>query len=237
MATPSNDTQTSEMTSNKLLIAGEKIWIPPILLRREDSVLESRAHISVQADRMKELYPHFKVVFRNSWGIAWKGFVKPASKKYEILILCTPGCDLQDISIAAWPVSVFVTSGLQRRENAPNEPIPHLYRCTQFHHLCLYHPKHDAWNQYQEYIAEDIVLWASQWLLTYEFWHITGEWVAPGAHPENREKTPREEEQVDIKHITPTQRYKRYIYTIPLLHHMTYILPPIVITSEESNSR
>lgn len=223
-------TQTSGPISSKEENPRDAVWVPPLSLRNKGSVRRSRAWISAQDDRMKELYPKFKIVFRNSWGIAWKGVVQPAFKKYEILILFIPGCDRPEISIEAQPVSVFVTSGLHRRSEAPDEPIPHRYPCTQFHELCLYHPVSDSWNQYEEYIADDIVFWASQWLLTYEFWHLTGEWVAPGAHPEIGDKERKEEIQKEARHIIPTQKYRRYTYARPLLYHMTYILPPLVIT-------
>jgi hypothetical protein len=33
-------------------------------------------------------------------------------------------------------------------------------------------------------VALTIIPWAAQWLVCYEIWHATGQWVGGGAHPE-----------------------------------------------------
>jgi len=62
--------------------------------------------------------------------------------------------------------------------------VPHTYigDC-----LCLYYPDYDEWTSAM-YIAETIVPWISLWLMYYEAWLATGEWLGGGIKHESREK-------------------------------------------------
>lgn len=61
--------------------------------------------------------------------------------------------------------------------------IPHTYPEKR---LCLYHPAKHEWSQ-QMYVAKTIIPWASLWLVYYEFWQMTGEWLGGGEHPRLRQ--------------------------------------------------
>lgn len=237
MELPSDNTRISGMIWNRVTGFRRPVWEPLLPLREEalrkaETVRRSHVLVSLDKERMQKNYPDFQVLFETKWGIAWKGFVQPASKRYEILILYTPGCEFEDITIKRRPVSVFVTSGLSRREEEPDKRVPHLYASSQFPKLCLYHPTLDAWSYRTNYIADDIVFFASQWLLTYEFWHLTGEWVAPGAHPDNGDKTDVSISELEISTVADTGKFDELVYTVPLLQHMPHILPPLPVIKD-----
>lgn len=48
--------------------------------------------------------------------------------------------------------------------------------------LCLYYGPAREWTP-DKMIADTIVPWASEWLLHYEFWLVTGIWHGGGIHP------------------------------------------------------
>jgi len=66
----------------------------------------------------------------------------------------------------------------------PGKPLPHVYDSGQ-QRLCLYYP--GGWNASMS-IAHTIVPWASEWLLFYELWLATGEWLGGGIHIESHKK-------------------------------------------------
>jgi len=69
---------------------------------------------------------------------------------------------------------------------------PHLYLGER---LCLYLPKTGEWTK-EMLLSETIIPWASEWLLHYEIWRITGEWYGGGIHPQ---KTRRRKEETNIR--------------------------------------
>lgn len=66
----------------------------------------------------------------------------------------------------------------------PGEPLPHVYPGDE---LCLYYE--DEFVGTQHFIADTIVPWTSEWLMYYESWMTTGEWLSDEApHPVGLEK-------------------------------------------------
>lgn len=61
--------------------------------------------------------------------------------------------------------------------DVPDDALPHTFRDGD---LCLHLP--GEWNAGQ-LIAHSIVPWASEWLLHYELWRATGEWLGGGHEP------------------------------------------------------
>jgi hypothetical protein len=80
------------------------------------------------------------------------------------------------------PLILVVSPTLKMREGAAS--IPHTYVGTK---LCLYYPDYEEWSS-DKYIAETIVPWISLWLLYYEGWLATGEWLGGGIEHGNGEK-------------------------------------------------
>ncbi len=65
------------------------------------------------------------------------------------------------------------------RERVPGERIPHTYESNR---PCLYYPGRQEWVPHKP-IALTIVPWLFEWLVYYEAWLATGEWLGGGLHP------------------------------------------------------
>ncbi len=100
--------------------------------------------------------------------IIWTGKLQPtsASVTYTVRV---------DHRMGQVPQVLVLDPPLERR---PGEELPHVYRGD---HLCLYYG--DEFDDSKDFIAHTIVPWASEWLLHYELWLITGEWYGGGIHP------------------------------------------------------
>jgi hypothetical protein len=68
------------------------------------------------------------------------------------------------------PVVTVVSPELQTRQG---EPLPHVYSGDE---LCLYYGS--EFDGGEHFIADTIVPWTSEWLMYYEMWLTTGEWLA-----------------------------------------------------------
>lgn len=67
---------------------------------------------------------------------------------------------------------------LERRPEAPDEPIPHTFQEHRpgQERPCLYF---DEWHP-SKYFAYTIIPWTSEWLSHYELWRMTGVWTGGG---------------------------------------------------------
>lgn len=120
----------------------------------------------------------------NRLGI-WRGTIQGLSQVYEIQIVYTRRkreTDLFDFAIAWFPEVTVISPPLQRRADAPEMPIPHIYTTGESEHdvLCLFDPRADGWSRDQP-IADTIMVWTASWLRFYEAWHATGIWHGGGA--------------------------------------------------------
>lgn len=120
-----------------------------------------------QIGRMSSTYPGFSVRFRRS-SVSWTGELQPsaASQTYKVRI---------DYCLRMRPKVWILAPKLRRRE--PRERIRHTFADGS---ICLH--LHEEWTP-QMHIAETIVPWLALWLLHYEAWHATGEWLG-GGHDE-----------------------------------------------------
>jgi hypothetical protein len=144
--------------------------------------MESKNFIKVKkvtlAQQAAELIAHYPGTIcridRNH--LLWNGTLVPTplSETYHLKLT---------YSIETNP-KTFVTS--PRLIIPEGKHLPHVYDQYK-QRLCLYYPlgKSD-WNP-SMYIAHTIVPWASEWLLFYELWLATGEWLGGGIHP-NKDK-------------------------------------------------
>lgn len=95
-----------------------------------------------------------------------------------------------EYELGAAPRVYVVRPALERRGG--RRP-PHLYDGG---HLCLYRGAHE-WNG-RMLVADTTLPWASEWLLFYELWLATGDWLARGEHP-GRGRTRRERRRADTR--------------------------------------
>jgi hypothetical protein len=115
---------------------------------------------AIQQTSVKHWFPSFSSNFCRA-AVTWKGQLqpRPGSPLYAISIKYRPGR----------PPLVRVLRPQIRRD------APHLYTDG---YLCLYWPKDLSWNS-SRLVGETVIPWAAQWLLFYELWLDTGEWLGP----------------------------------------------------------
>jgi hypothetical protein len=58
------------------------------------------------------------------------------------------------------------------------EKLPHVFD-TKKQQICLHYGPFGEWDSAM-FLALKIIPWASEWLLFYELWVITGEWLGEG---------------------------------------------------------
>lgn len=124
---------------------------------------------------MKLRWPEFNGCRLGDGMLRWNGPLKPKARLYHVAIFWKPGA-------MSLPYVWLYDPALQPRAGGSFADIPHLifYEEDPEHSgLCLFDPEGEEWSP-ADLIAETTVPWASEWLLYYELWHLTGEWLAPG---------------------------------------------------------
>lgn len=120
-----------------------------------------------QHQRMSARHPQFRLLALKPHLAEWQGLVQPS-----------PLSDAYTVRVRyekyKGPRILVVSPALRLREGAAS--IPHTYVGNR---LCLYYPDYEEWSS-DKYIAETIVPWISLWLLYYEAWLATGEWLGGG---------------------------------------------------------
>jgi hypothetical protein len=117
-----------------------------------------------QIGRMSSTYPGFRATFHRG-DVSWTGNLQPSaiSQTFKVKI---------DYSLRRRP-KVWV---LDPKPQSPDrhKRVRHTFSDGS---ICLH--LHDEWTP-QMYIAETIVPWLGLWLLHYEAWHATGQWLGGG---------------------------------------------------------
>lgn len=123
-----------------------------------------------QVMRMTICHPQLKPSWRGTRA-TWTGLLQPsaASGEYRVRV---------DYRLGDSPKVSVLSPPLRRREDGG--PIPHVYPGNR---PCLYLPRSGEWDP-NMFIAETIVPWTALWLLYYEGWLATGEWLGGGQHPD-----------------------------------------------------
>lgn len=117
---------------------------------------------------MSACYPHF--AGRGNHKVrTWIGKVQPSDMSPEYLVKIR-------YELGKRPKIYVLSPALRDRDG---ERIPHIYPDNT---LCTYLPRAKEWTS-AHLIADVLVPWISDWLLFYEAWHATGEWLADAAHP------------------------------------------------------
>jgi hypothetical protein len=122
--------------------------------------------VALQVLRMRQFYPHFRESWNDS-GARWIGIVRPTelSDVYETEVF---------YRFERAPRVRVINPALRKRSDGA--PIPHRYAGG---YLCLYFDRAQEWTPAM-FIADTIIPWTSLWLLYYELWHATGEWLGGG---------------------------------------------------------
>ena len=126
--------------------------------------------ISKQISSMKRKFPHFEVSFLQKNGLKVTGDIQPTARSNKYFF------ELKYYLPVAIPKVKILHPQLEKKNN---ENIPHMYHGD---FLCLYQPKYNEFEA-NKYLSEHLIDWVSLWLYYYETWHITGEWLGGGEHP------------------------------------------------------
>lgn len=134
------------------------------------SFRNKQLNLIVQAETLRRKFPgSYCRTFKNVF-LIWKGNIRPTplSQLYKVRLR---------YKIGERPDTRIISPKL---ESYNNEPIPHVFSQER---LCLYIG--DEWTPNMN-MADTIIPWVSDWLLYYEFWLVTGEWLGGGTHPSKK---------------------------------------------------
>ncbi|MDC8012798.1 hypothetical protein [Tahibacter soli] len=146
-----------------------------------------------QIARMRSRFPDFRLTFDGGWCVNWVGHVRPLCQRYELRIAYSLGRWIGDIWVASIRPQIWLVDPALElyTEFAPGERVPHIYFDSKHplnSRLCVFDPQSDEWDSSLA-IADTIVPWVIDWLVSYEGWHATGKWTGGGRHPALSEDT------------------------------------------------
>lgn len=137
-----------------------------------------------QIRSMQLRFPGFRIVANGGWLVCWEGEVRPLSQSYRLRILYVLKDRLGPMLVASYYPMIWLLEPALRLEtpHAPGAIVPHIYRNAdnpRSSRLCTFDPAADEWTRDMA-IADTIVPWAIDWLVSYEGWLATGEWTGGG---------------------------------------------------------
>lgn len=148
--------------------------------------------VDEQDAEIRRLFPDFRLMAHADWIAVWEGPLKPASKTYRVRIVHFRRTLFEGWTLANDYVTVYVVDPLVGAQMLASEKLlPHIYwneRNPAWPALCLWDPAEMFWTPEMS-IATTIIPWTSEWLLFFEYWQISGEFLGPGRHPPRRRKT------------------------------------------------
>lgn len=147
--------------------------------------------VDEQDVEIRRLFPDWRLKVHADWMGVWEGPLKPASKTYTVRIVYFRRTFFDGWELANNYITVHVVDPLVGAEMLANETIlPHIYwneRNPAWPALCLWDPAEMFWTPEMS-IATTIIPWTSEWLLFFEYWQISGEFLGPGRHPPRRRR-------------------------------------------------
>lgn len=134
-------------------------------------IIQRNKTIAEQVFSMRGIYPHFHTIFTSHNSMRVIGFLQPTARSciYQFVL---------KYHLADRPKTQIISPMLSK--NRKGEEIPHTYQNDL---LCLYHPNYGEFRK-TDFLSQTIVPWTSLWLYYYEVWHLTGEWLGGGEHPQ-----------------------------------------------------
>jgi hypothetical protein len=143
--------------------------------------MSSRLFAEEQIKRVAARFPDLKVKMGGPWLVIWEGPIRSFSREYLVRIFWHRWWPGKEFSVPNTKPQVFVLDPplLDRTD----QRIPHLYRRDTPPKICAWDPLTDDWDSTQA-IADTIIPFIIQWLCSYELWRASGDWPAPGRHPE-----------------------------------------------------
>lgn len=124
-----------------------------------------RISLTQQAIRLQTVYPHLERPLVQRGRLLWAIPLQPT----PISLTYTVAVDYKEHE----PVRLYVLE--PELVTRPGKELPHTF--TDDGSLCLHYREFFAAD---DFIADVLVPWASEWLLYYELWLATGEWHGGG---------------------------------------------------------
>lgn len=144
--------------------------------------------VDEQDAAIRRLFPEFLLTTKAGWIGVWEGPLRPASKTYKIRIVYFRRRFFEGWYLSNPYVTVHVIDPLIGELMLDGDDLPHIYwnsRAPLWPALCLWDPVETDWDP-EMTIAATIIPWTSEWLLFFEYWQISGEFLGPGRHPPRR---------------------------------------------------
>lgn len=122
-----------------------------------------------QAQAIRVRWPGFTVTL-NGDVLTATGQLRPTarSQTYEVQIT---------YKLKNNPDIILLSPKIER--NFKEEMPEHLYSQER---LCLFRPIYGEFK-FSDFLSETILPWIALWLYHYEVWHLTGDWLGGGEHP------------------------------------------------------
>ena len=145
------------------------------------SFREPHLSLPVQQGKLRAIWPQLSTSVARG-ALVVEGVVRPSpvTREYRIRLSYVPG---------RRPRVEVLSPRLARRAEAPDVPIPHTYDYTIVgeERPCVYYPFSREWTPAMP-LATTIMPWLLAWLVDYELWLATGEWMGGGMPHGSREK-------------------------------------------------
>jgi hypothetical protein len=168
--------------------------------------------VDEQDAEIRRLFPDFRLTAYADWIGVWEGPLRPASKSYRIRIVHFRRTIFPGWMLANDYVTVHVVDPLVGANMLANETLlPHIYwneRNPAWPALCLWDPAEMFWTPEMS-IATTIIPWTSEWLLFFEYWQTSGEFLGPSRHrPRRRNECLRPPETSDAATRGRRERFR-----------------------------
>jgi hypothetical protein len=144
--------------------------------------------VDKQDAAIRQLFPDFRLTTSSGWIGVWEGQLRPASRTDKIRIVYFRRRFFDGWHLSNSYVTVHVVDPLIGELMLDGDDLPHIYwnkRAPLWPALCLWDPAAMYWDP-ELTIATTIIPWTSEWLLFFEYWQISGEFLGPGRHPPRR---------------------------------------------------
>ncbi len=125
-----------------------------------------------QAGFINKIFPNGKFISKRDSGLSWVGDITPSANSLTYTV------KVQYSLADGAKVYVINPNPLPLADGKTH--LPHVYSHNK-QRLCLYYPGVGEWNR-SDLLVDTIFPWISEWLLHYELWLITGEWLGGGIH-------------------------------------------------------
>lgn len=130
--------------------------------------------LGAQRARMAR-WPQMQFIEHGGGIVSWCGPIRGYQRPYVIEIFW-------DSTARSKPHVVLRDPPLRPRDGGTFEEVPHLMFNSENparSGLCLFDPDGGEWSS-NRLIADTTVVWAAEWLLYYELWHVDGVWRGGG---------------------------------------------------------